>query len=388
MEGRDLIEVDFVLPYSLPAADAADDEDGGEGEGRGLSVRCWVVSSAALLSLTRRSHPSYARRCWTGLAVYGGAEVLALLFLRRPQLLRGRAALELGCGIGLAAIAAVQAMQGEEEGGGEERGKASTAGCVVATDGEEDAVALARLNLARHIAGKEAEGRRRSDGGQDPIASPLSSPALHCAHLRPPSLSSPGLPSVSCVRAVWSEVGAAELAGFLASSSLPRSFALLYGSDLLYSRTSIPALLKFAQAFLSSSSSSSDRGGGCGCAAAQLLLCHSPRVADLPRLLRCEAAALGLCVLYLPLRSFLAAAEVRERGWAAIDLAVLCRVEDCDAVHEQHTDDRGQRLLQEESQAEQVDRAEREQREAQEGGAGYEGCMAGLHQLQLDEVDW
>ena len=354
MEAKDLIDLDFVLP--LPYRTEGEAKGCDAGVGGCLTVRCRCLSSAALLSLTRVAHPLYGRRCWTGLQVYGGAEVLSRLFLRRPQLLRGRAVMELGCGIGLTAIAALHAM---EEGGGKGE-EGSAGGCLVVTDGEEDAVALARLNLARRM-GTEEEAVR------------WSGPAP------PASLSSPSLPRVSCVRAEWSEGGAAALSSFLRSSSLPGSFPLIYGSDLLYARISLSALLSFAVAFLSSSSTT----GGC---AGQLLLCHTPRLPDTHRRLRREAEALGLAMAHLPLSCFLTAAEVRERGWANIDLSVLHRAEDWQAVQATYTDARGQTQLQRESQAEQLERAEREEREAQADGPAYEAFAAGLHRLQLEDA--
>ena len=100
---------------------------------------------------------------------YSGAEVLSLLFLRHPSLVRRSAVLEVGAGIGLAAIAAATAMRGEEE-TQEREETAASRGLLCVTDGEEDAVQLSRVNLhlhCRRLLGGTDQGEGGEGTGED-----------------------------------------------------------------------------------------------------------------------------------------------------------------------------------------------------------------------------
>ena len=262
---RDLV----VLAFELPALAASDDgEDGGDCAAPCTTVKLSAASSAAILSLTRRSHPSFGLRCFTGLQVYSGAEVLSSLFLRRPAVLRSgaRDVLELGCGIGLAGVAAARALRPTQR--------------LALTDGETDAIRLAALNVRDN-------------------ANPNITVTAQCAE--------------------WSEGGAAALSSALALCWQPSpAFSAVFGSDLFYARTSVSALLRFALTFLAP--------GG------HVVLAHTPRRARLHEELRSEAARAGLCMGYVPLLDFLSAHELSARGWSAVEVAVLAREADWPAV--------------------------------------------------------
>lgn len=78
-----------------------------------------------------------------GASVYPAAIVLAdFLLTLGPRRLRRRNVLELGCGVGLSAIAAARAG----------------AACVVATDGDAKAVELCSRNAERHLEGLRTRG--------------------------------------------------------------------------------------------------------------------------------------------------------------------------------------------------------------------------------------
>ena len=89
---------DFSFPDALPAIPAPDPppvKPHAESR-RSLDVVCYGVPSAALLSLTRSSHPLFLSHCYTGLQTYSGAELMARIILARPQILRSsRAVLEM-----------------------------------------------------------------------------------------------------------------------------------------------------------------------------------------------------------------------------------------------------------------------------------------------------
>ena len=133
-----------VLP-DVPTAGPPPTAPHSASHGRSLDVVCYGASTEQLLSLTRSSHPSFGSHCYTGLQTYSGSEVLALLLLRRPQIVqRGRNVLEIGCGIGLTGCMAAHCMS--------QQPAVSQPPLLVLTDGEEDAVQLARCKRSAQLA--------------------------------------------------------------------------------------------------------------------------------------------------------------------------------------------------------------------------------------------
>jgi hypothetical protein len=272
---------------------------------------------------------------------YSGAEVLSLLFLRYPALVRRARVLEVGAGIGLTAIAAATAMGAEERTGeGEDTANdanvtGASQGLLCVTDGEEDAVRLARVNLHLHCTrlvegeGWGATGADEGDSRRSPDCPPLpppsstvvTSPRVFPFDESPPSSSptsgqpSPSLPSIEALRVQWSGEGHRVLSSHLSSLPCPVPlFSLVYGADVIYARKSSSSLLSFVLSFLAP--------GG------HVLLCHTPRVPGLRAELRRSCEGSGLTLAYLPLLTFLTAEEVTSRGWIHVEVAVIARGED------------------------------------------------------------
>ena len=277
---------------------------------RSFAVVCYGASSESLLRLTRTSHPLYDSRCFTGLQTYSGAEVLSRLFLRQPQLLqRGRAVLEVGCGIGLLGAVLARCMRQPSDDSAPPRTLPQP--LLVLTDGEEDAVRLTRCNVACSLFGE-----RPLD--EATVLRLLTSPLAHSPQLAPPTAwpSSRALSyavdavSVHALHARWDASGVSAVSSYC-EQALRRPacrFDVICGTDLLYGRTAIDDILEFAVPLLH------DTG--------VLLLAHTPRVAQLHSLIRSACQQRALTARYVRHSAFVSDAEERDRGWAHVEVLV------------------------------------------------------------------
>ena len=272
-----------------------------------LDVVCYGVSTEQLLCLTHSSHPSFSSHCYTGLQTYSGAEVLARLLLRRPQVLqRGRAVLEMGCGIGLTGVAAAHCMNQQSP---------LTADALppllLLTDGEEDAVRLTRCNVAINLLSSQPQ---RPTVDESTALHFLQSTLATSTQLVPPPVSSPSSSSASlsvhALSARWDAAGVSVVQSYCGRAlSRPARFDVVYGTDLFYSRTAVDAILDFALPLLSDSG--------------VLLLAHTPRLAELHATLRSACQRRSLTIRYVQPSAFLTKAEELDRGWTQVEVVLI-----------------------------------------------------------------
>ena len=299
----DLRRFDFTFP-DLPSADQPPVTPLAAPP-RSFDVVCYGVSSEKLLSLTHSSHPLFSGHCYTGLQTYSGAEVLARLMLRWPAVLQGgRAVMEVGCGIGLTGVVAAHCMSRQTTSVTD----SDLAPLLLLTDGEDDAVRLARCNLAINLASAD------QPADESTALTFLRSPLALSAQLAPPlghSVdSTPVTPSIHVLSARWCAAGVSAVSSYCQCAlRRPARFDVVFGADLLYARTAVSQLLDFAVPLLS------DTG--------IILLAHTPRIAQLHSDMRAACRQRALTVRYVNQAAVVSPAEERERGWTQVEVAVI-----------------------------------------------------------------
>ena len=180
---------------------------------------------------------------------------------------------------------------------------------LVLTDGEEDAVRLARCNV--HISRSGQRGEQRSVDESAALQF-LSSPLALSAQIATPPLSPPpSAPlSVHALPACWDASGVSAVRSYCDTQlARPARFDLLYGTDLFYARTAVDDVLQFAIPLLSD--------------AGILILAHTPRVPQLHASLRAACKRHSLTIRYVKPATFISRAEEVERGWTQVEVAVL-----------------------------------------------------------------
>ena len=276
-----------------------------------FDVVCYGASSSTVLSLTHTSHPLFRTHCYTGLQAYSGAEVLARMIVRQPQVLqRGRAVLEIGCGIGLTGVVAARCMSQPAL----HSTTATAQPLLVLTDGEDDAVRLTRCNLTINLLGQQQPDEPTAlHFLQSSLA--MSAEVALSTRCAPSLCRSPSQPelspavSVHAVAARWDAVGASSISSYCERAvGRPVRFDVIYGTDLIYAKTSIADILSFALQLLS------DTG--------ILLLAHTPRIAQLHSMMRSECRQRALTIKYVR-SALISRAEEVERGWTQVELLII-----------------------------------------------------------------
>ena len=218
-----------------------------------LDLLIRVRRADAVLALTHSSSESFTAVDATGFTFYSGA-IIAAKLLRRCPLLLTMYICELGCGVGVFAATA-QRLADELD-----------AQCrVVASDGEAEAVAITEHNIDAN--------RTRTD--------------------RPRG--------VSTTVARWES----------APSLLSCDFDLVIGTDLIYARTDINALIRFAVQLI--------HHDGC------IILIHTPRVENTHATLVTAVRAARCDIRYLNIQRVAERKDIDSFCWHNVDVAIIAR---------------------------------------------------------------
>ena len=277
-----------------------------------------------------------AEKCSTGLRVYEGAQVLAaflyrywaaLLFPASSTLLPGQepattsspttssvAAVELGCGCGLVGFTLDAALRATADVTAATHAtqslpitSPSSRVSVVFTDASDDCLALVRRS--GRLAGR--------------IVRDLDHPSAACTSNRVNTSShSPAKVDLSTFHLAWSEEGTRALQEHLPSCSGIGGAQLVVGSDLMYYRVDVDALVHTAKSLLPNPNSPS--APLASASQGLVVFAHFMRIPDGQRKLATIARERQhLSIVAVPLTAFLDKEAIHCRGWNGIEVVIL-----------------------------------------------------------------
>ncbi|KAK7194419.1 hypothetical protein NESM_000358300 [Novymonas esmeraldas] len=258
--------------------------------------------------------------CSTGLRVYEGAQVLAAFVYRFAAALvppqQSCAVVELGCGCGLVSFTLDHVLRTAHASASRAAPTTpTTTTAIICTDASEDCLTLVHRSGA-------LMGRSVSHIGgavePTPVADAAAVPVT----------------ALGTFRLAWSDDGVDGLLRQLAcrlTDGGATAVPLVLGSDLMYYRVDVNALLRTARRLLLASSSTPAAGG-------LIVFAHFMRIPDGERTLAAIAREQQqLAIAAVPLTAFLSAETVAFRGWGGLQLVLLCPQHLCAPV--EHGDD-------------------------------------------------
>lgn len=268
-----------------------------------------------------------AEVCSTGLRVYEGAQVLAAFLCRYgagllpptpemaapPTLTRPTSSavsvVELGCGCGLVSFTLDALL----------RGCASPPPSPVSlifTDASADCLRLVRGS--GELAGRVVQDLDGFSAAAVAEGESNSAPAV----------------TLSTLRLAWSDAGVSALRGHLPPREGGAAAQLVLGSDLMYYRVDVNALVQTAKQLLSPPSPLTEASDGL------VVFAHFMRIADGQRTLASVAREQQrMHIACLALTAFLDEATVRFRGWSGIEVVLLCPAALKPIARSSHNDD-------------------------------------------------
>jgi hypothetical protein len=261
-----------------------------------------------------------AEVCSTGLRVYEGAQVLAAFMCRygvglvvpppasSPLFTASPAVsvVELGCGCGLVGFTLDAALCAAEKGAA----SPSPAVSVVFTDASADCLALVRES--GKLAGRHVRDLNTTGAYEEDLTRSVGSAVVQ----------------LSTFRLAWSDAGVQALqqrlsagaAHSMATAALAPAVQLVVGSDLLYYRVDINALVSTAKTLLRPLSHSPAQ---IAAPPGFVVFAHFMRIPDGRRKLAAVAREHHMSIASVTLTAFLSKEAIQFRGWGGIELVLL-----------------------------------------------------------------
>jgi predicted nicotinamide N-methyase len=234
------------------------------------------LSTPELLFVCSSQHPSFSSHCFTGLQTWSGTEVLCRLLISRPQLVIDSHVIELGAGTGMNSILAACINQRVN----------SQQFQLISTDGEPESLELIKRNFSRNFT--------------SPFVDRLKVESFNFG--------------ISCAKSIKFK-------------SPGRS--LIIGSELIYQRVDINALVNSIAALLNAQQyeSVSSFTGFC-------VLVHTARQAESQEKMRSAAFHHSCIVKFAPLTNFLSEQFIQERFWGNLECVWIYREKEAQAVEQ------------------------------------------------------